>query len=74
MKNKLLNLNDHLFVEIERLGDGCLKGEELTREIDRAKAVSNIAVAIIANGRLLLDAAKAAEELPGIKKQLLLLE
>jgi hypothetical protein len=73
MKNKLSDLNNHLFAEIERLGDGCLKGEELTQEIERSKAVCNVAMQIVANGRLVLDAARAADQLPGVGKQPMLL-
>jgi hypothetical protein len=32
MKNKLVDLNDHLFCAIERLNDDDLKGEELNIE------------------------------------------
>lgn len=74
MKNKLSDLNNHLFAEIERLGDGCLQGDELTREIDRAKAVCEVATRIVANGRLVLDAARAADQLPGVRKLPMLLE
>jgi transketolase C-terminal domain/subunit len=74
VKKNLSELNNHLFAEIERLGDGCLKGEELTVEIGRAKAVCGVAMQIIANGRLVLDAARAADTLPGVKKQPMLLE
>jgi hypothetical protein len=74
MKNKLSDLNDHLFCQIERLGDEDLKGEALTEEIDRAKAVCYVAGQIIANGKLVLEAVKAADTLPGIKKIPTLLE
>jgi transketolase C-terminal domain/subunit len=74
MKNKLSDLNNHLFAEIERLGDEDLKGEELAREIGRAKAVCDVAATIVANGRLVLDAARAADQLPNVRKQTLLLE
>ena len=55
MKNKLIDLNNHLFAEMERLSDEDLKGDELTREVVRAKAVSSIASQIINNGRLVLS-------------------
>lgn len=61
MKNKLSDLNNHLFAQLERLGDEDLKGEELAEEINRAKAVSSVAVQIIANGSLVLEAQKLAD-------------
>ncbi|MDR0639533.1 MAG: hypothetical protein LBG27_11650 [Spirochaetaceae bacterium] len=62
MRNKLTDLNNHLFAEIERLGDEDLKGESLAAEIVRAHAVSEIASRIIANGDLLLKAKIAGTE------------
>jgi len=56
MKNKLIDLNDHLFAEIERLSDEDLKGDALTEEVGRAKSVSNIAAQIINNANLALKA------------------
>lgn len=61
MKNKLSDLNNHLFAQLERLGDEDLKGELLVEEINRAKAVSSVAVQIIANGSLVLEAQKLAD-------------
>ena len=75
MKNKLSDLNNHLFEQLERLNDDDLKGEDLTREISRAQAMCTVAGQIISGGKLLLDAAKTADEFPGIgKSSLLLLE
>lgn len=56
MNNKLIDLNNHLFAEMERLGDEDLKGEDLDKEIERAKAITGVASQIIANGALALKA------------------
>jgi hypothetical protein len=74
MKNKLSDLNNHLFEQLERLNDDDLTGEDLTGEIIRAQAMCNVATQIISNGRLVLDAVKAADQYPGIEKMPLLLE
>ncbi len=62
MKNKLVNLNNHLFEELERLNDEELKGEELQEERERAKSIANIAQTIINNGELALKAVKHYDE------------
>lgn len=59
MKNKLIDLNNHLFAQMERLSDESLSGDGLTQEITRAKAISQVATQIILNGKLALDAAKS---------------
>jgi len=56
MKNKLSDLNDHLFAEVERLSDEDLKGEALVGEIGRSKAITSVAGQIILAGKLALDA------------------
>lgn len=55
-KNKLIDLNDHLFEQLERLNDEDLTEEQLEKEIERSKAMTGIARVIIDNGRLALDA------------------
>ena len=58
MKNTLHDLSLHLFAQLERLNDEDVKGEQLTEEIERSKAITNIAKEIIANGTLVLQAKK----------------
>ena len=65
MKNSLGDLNNHLFAQLERLGDEEIKDEKLVEEIDRAKAISQIAGQIISNGKLVLDALKIKDEYLG---------
>ena len=62
MKNKLIDLNNHLFAQMERLSDEKLKGDKLIEEISRAKAVGSIAAQVIGNARLALDAQLAINE------------
>lgn len=62
MKNKLSDLNDHLFAQIERLGDEGLTGDDLQREIDRSKAVTGVAREIISNAGTVLRAEELRAE------------
>ncbi len=58
MKNKLVDLNNHLFEQLERLNDEYLTEEELTKEITRSRAMTDIAGKIIDNANLGLQAEK----------------
>lgn len=73
MKNKLSDLNNHLFAQLERLGDEQLKGEELEAEIERSKAITGVSKEVVANARLVLDAEKHKREY-GLQKGPELLE
>lgn len=68
MKNKLSDLNNHLFAEIERLGDEELRGNELNQEIERARAISGIAAQIVANGSLALKAERFKADIVSSKE------
>ena len=61
-KNKLEDLNNPLFEELERLNDDELRGEKLQEERERAKSMANIAQTIINNGELALKAIKHYDE------------
>lgn len=68
MKNTLGDLNNHLFAEIERLGEEGLEGDKLQMEITRAKAVADIASKIVENANLVLQAEKFKVETLGRSK------
>jgi hypothetical protein len=62
LRNTLGDLNNHLFEQLERLNDIELKGEALQEEINRARAVNDVAARIIANGSLVLQAKKLSDD------------
>jgi hypothetical protein len=62
MKNKLTDLNDHLFAQLERLTDEKLSGDAIETEIRRATSVIQVADTIVLNARLQLDACKLVAE------------
>lgn len=67
-KNTLLDLNNHLFAQIERLGDEDMSQEELKREMERAKAINGVAKNIIDNAKTTLEGARFTyQKLPGDK-------
>lgn len=62
MKNKIQDLNDHLFAQLERLNDEDLTQEDLEKEIQRSKAVTAVSNQIINNAKLALDATRLQVE------------
>ena len=69
-KNKMTDLNNHLFSQLERLNDDELKGEQLTEEIARAKAMSNISSQIVNSARLQLEVVKLINDSGDVGQQL----
>lgn len=62
MKNKLLDLNDYLFEQIEKINDDEVQGEELDTAIKKAETITNISEQIIKNAELQFKAmCKAAD-------------
>ena len=73
MKNKLTDLNNHLFAALERLGDEELKGDELAAEVERSKAIQGIASQVVGNAKLVFDAKRLQLEY-GLKEMPAMLE
>ncbi len=68
MKNNLTDLNDHLFMQLERLNDEGLSNENLQKEIDRSKAITKVSESIVSNATLQLEAVKLKAEHIGLKE------
>jgi hypothetical protein len=54
-KNTLSDLNNHLFAQLERLGEEDINQDQLKIEVDRSKAMNSIAKNIIDNARVALE-------------------
>ena len=65
VKNGLVDLHDHLFMQLERLNDESLIGEELLQEIERSDAITKVSSKIIENANLMLKAKVAADNAMG---------
>jgi hypothetical protein len=57
VKNKISDLNDHLFAQLERLGDESLTPEQVAQEVERAGAIVGVAEQIARAADLQLKAA-----------------
>lgn len=65
VRNKSIDLNNHLFEQLERLNDVELKGDDLKEEIERSKAVAGISKSIIENSKLALESEKLKADYTG---------
>jgi len=77
VKNNLIDLNDYLFEQLDRLSNDDLTGDDLDTELKRAKAITSVATNIINSTAVILDAQKhkdeyygsnAKKDVPGILK------
>ena len=55
MKTKITDLREHLFAQLERLGDEALDGDGIKREVERSKAIQGVASTIIDSARVEVD-------------------
>lgn len=62
MKNKLIDLNNHLFAQLERLNEERLSTEKMENEIRRAEAIVKVSSQIIETAGISLRAAKILAE------------
>ena len=58
MKNKMNDLNDHLFAQLERLSDAKLDQEGLEREVQRTNSIVSVSEQIISNAQVAINAAE----------------
>ena len=61
MKNKLSDLNNHLFAQLERLGEEGISDDKIATEAKRAEAMVQVADQIIRNADLQLKAVVVLE-------------
>ena len=62
MKNKLSDLNNHLFAQLERLSEDNLTSEQIEGEVKRTEAIVSLSDQIVGNADLQLKAAKLFAE------------
>ena len=61
-KNKITDLNDHLFAALERLNDEEIKGEELQEEMERAKSIALVGGKIIDSMKVQIEMFEALND------------
>ena len=62
MKNKLIDVNDYLFEQLEKLNEENLSAEEVELAIKKSEAITKVAETIIKNGELQFKAMKTAAD------------
>jgi hypothetical protein len=65
MKNKLTDLNNHLFEQLERLNDENLTAEDLAHEVTRTDSIVKVVEQIISNASLAVRGAALIAEHSG---------
>lgn len=67
MKNKIKDLNDHLFGQLERLADEKLTAEQIDSETKRGKAIVAVADQIVKAASLQVQVAKLMSDKGAIR-------
>ena len=62
MKNKLSDLNDHLFAQLERLSQEELRPDQIETEVKRGTAIVAVADQILRHASLQVQAAKIVSD------------
>lgn len=62
MKNKLVDLNNHLFAQLERLSEEDLTPDQIENEVKRTEAIVSVSQQIVANADLAIKGAKLVAE------------
>lgn len=62
MKNKLSDLNDHLFAQLERLSDESLTADQIDQETKRGAPIVAVADQILRHASLQVQAAKIVSD------------
>jgi hypothetical protein len=65
VKNRLVDLNNHLFAQLERLGEEDLTAEQLEQEVKRTDAMVAVSTQILRNADISVQAAKLLAEYGG---------
>jgi len=62
-RNKMNDLRDHLFAQLERLGDDESMKNPISRdrEVERSKAIVNVSNSLIASAKVEIDFLKATD-------------
>ena len=63
MKNNLVDLNNYLFEELERLNDDetLMNEDTLEKELKRSKAITEVSSQIVQNAKIMLEAKKHSD-------------
>jgi len=66
-KNKLTDLNDHLFAQLERLANEELTADGVDKEVKRGKAIVALADQVVKNASLQVQVAKLVSDKGNIR-------
>ena len=69
MKNNLSDLNNHLFAQLERLGNEGMNADELESEVKRSSSIIGISREVVSNATLQLKAIELSAEYKGVIKK-----